>query len=69
MRDASYELLGEREGPLLVYGWPAGALHYRSLEVISGLAIVIDIITAFEILFCVWFLCEWRIRRAARKGS
>jgi len=64
------------------YGWPAPALHSKHLiregtsklispkyEVIYGLAAV-DVFLAAFILFAVWFLCEWLIRRrAARKGT
>ena len=33
-------------------------------------SVVVDIFVAFSILFAVWFLCEWLIRRrAARKGA
>jgi len=60
------------------HGWPFdGAFH--TVEIIKGgetyppefrtLPLIFNALIALSILFAVWFLCEWLIRRRdARKG-
>ena len=62
------------------YGWPCLVWdapefidvdqeygHYRANWNIK--MVVIDVLAALAILFAVWFLCEYLIRRAAQKGA
>ena len=52
-------------------GWePKYLPSNRGDSEISYVVITVDALVAFAILFVVWFLCEWQIRRhAARKGT
>lgn len=54
----------------IAYGWPCDALRFLPIgkdltwilnEVHPGLGV--DVLVALGILFAVWFVCEWWIRR------
>jgi hypothetical protein len=53
------------------YGWPTDGLIGSSIQQQDTVylygGISIDLIVAVTILFAVWFLCEWLIRRRASR--
>jgi hypothetical protein len=56
------------------HGWPRTAYrspHSHSIRQDGWdfMSAAIDLIVAITILLATWFLCEWQIRRAARKGA